>query len=151
MNQARSFSLEPESVGAARRFATEALSNTPPDVLDAVELMVSELATNCIRHAKTAFELRVARAHGEIRVEVTDRAGGSPVMRSPGPDDPTGRGLQIVNMLSDAWGVVHRTARGTTVWFTVPAPPRPSTAQRGRSRALRTTHAGRSERPAPTL
>ncbi|MBV8989486.1 MAG: ATP-binding protein [Solirubrobacterales bacterium] len=143
MKTARSFALEPESVGAARRFATEALSNTPPEVLEAVELMVSELATNCIRHANTPFDLQVARARGEIRVEVTDRAGGTPVMRSPGPDDPTGRGLRIVNMLAAAWGVLHRTASGTTVWFMVRTP---STGERGCSRGQHAAHRDRSGR-----
>ncbi len=148
MNQVRSFSLELQSVGAARRFATDVLRNTPPDVLEAVELMVSELATNCIRHANTAFDLRVARAHGEIRVEVTDHAGGTPRMRSPGPEDPTGRGLQIVNMLSATWGVIHRTATGKTVWFTIPAPTPPSAGERGCSRArLRSSGAPPRDRP----
>ena len=45
-------------------------------------------------------------------------------MRSPGPEEPTGRGLQIVNMLSERWGVEHASAHGKTVWFTVPTLPR---------------------------
>jgi anti-sigma regulatory factor (Ser/Thr protein kinase) len=106
-------------VGAARRFATEALSGIDPDQLDSVELMVSELATNSIRHAHAAFELMVANIEGEIRIEVTDGADGEPRMRRAGPEDPTGRGLQIVNLLSDAWGVEHRADTGKTVWFTV--------------------------------
>jgi anti-sigma regulatory factor (Ser/Thr protein kinase) len=122
MSQTRHFCPEPESVRAARQFATGALTDTPSDVLEAVELMVSELATNCIRHAQTAFDLMVARRQREIRVEVTDHANGTPAMRSPGPDDPTGRGLQIVNLLAQAWGVEYRKPEGTTVWFTVAAP-----------------------------
>lgn len=76
MKKTRRFSREPESVGAARRFATQALSGAASEVRDAVELMVSELATNCIRHTNTAFDLTVMCADGEVRVEVTDRAGG---------------------------------------------------------------------------
>ena len=34
------------------------------------------------------------------------RERGTPTMRSPGPDEPSGRGLQIVDMLSESWGVV---------------------------------------------
>jgi anti-sigma regulatory factor (Ser/Thr protein kinase) len=119
MNRTRTFSCVPESVGAARRFATAGLSDTSPEVRDSVELMVSELATNCIRHTNAAFELSVVRNRAEIRVEVTDRGGGTPAMRSPGPDEPTGRGLRIVNTLSDSWGLEHRTG-GNTVWFTIP-------------------------------
>jgi anti-sigma regulatory factor (Ser/Thr protein kinase) len=119
----RSFPRRPESVAAARRFVKQALRGTATDVLDAVELMVSELATNCVRHTNTAFDLTVDRAKGLIRVEVTDRAGGTPTVRSPGPQDPTGRGLQIVNMLSDSWGVESRPTTGKTVWFTLAATP----------------------------
>jgi anti-sigma regulatory factor (Ser/Thr protein kinase) len=119
MNRTRTFSCVPESVGAARRFATAGLRDTSPEVRDSVELMVSELATNCIRHTNAAFELSVVRDRAEIRVEVTDRGGGTPAMRSPGPDEPTGRGLRIVNTLSDSWGLEHRTG-GNTVWFTIP-------------------------------
>jgi hypothetical protein len=87
--------------------------------------MVSELATNCIRHVKTGFQLTIRRTRREIRVEVTDHGGGTPAMRSPGPDDPTGRGLRIVDMLSERWGVDHERRGGKTVWFTLG----PSTTQ----------------------
>jgi hypothetical protein len=40
-------------------------------------------------------------------------------MRSPGPDEPTGRGLQIVNLLADEWGVERRVRDGKTVWLTL--------------------------------
>jgi anti-sigma regulatory factor (Ser/Thr protein kinase) len=119
MTRKRSFTRDPSSVGAARRFATETLIGIPADALDAVQLMVSELATNCIRHTNTAFDISIARLRGEIRIEVTDRAGGTPTMRRPAPTDPTGRGLQIVDMLSKDWGVEQRTKAGKTVWFTL--------------------------------
>ncbi len=119
MRTTRSFACEPESVPAARRFAKGVLSEYPPDLRESVELMVSELATNCIRHTNTAFDLTLVQQGGRIRVEVTDRAGGTPRMRSPGPEEPSGRGLQIVNMLSEAWGVEDGAANGKTVWFTV--------------------------------
>lgn len=121
MTRTRRFRSTPESVAAARRFAAEVLAGIPSEVLDMVQLMVSELATNCIRHARTAFELTVAHAGHEVRIEVTDDAGGRPEVRSPGPTDPTGRGLQIVGLFSDAWGVEHRGHDSTTVWFTVAA------------------------------
>ncbi len=121
MRKTRRFPSDPESVPAARRFATEALKGVSADTLDAVELMVSELATNCVRHASVAFDLTVAQERGTIRVEATDRAGGTPTMRSPGPEDPTGRGLQIVNMLSESWGVDHASGQGKTVWLTISA------------------------------
>jgi anti-sigma regulatory factor (Ser/Thr protein kinase) len=121
MRWSETFPAEPTSVPAARRFATKVLGDSPASVREAVELMVSELATNGIRHAGTSFELVIERLDGEIRVAVTDRGGGTPRMRFPGPDEPTGRGLQIVEMLSDRWGVDHDPDFGKTVWFTVSA------------------------------
>jgi hypothetical protein len=95
------------------------LRDVSPNTLEAVELMVSELATNCIRHTDSGFELSISRQAGGIRVEATDRAGGRPQMRSPAPTDPSGRGLKIVDMLSLDWGVDRHPAAGKTVWFTV--------------------------------
>lgn len=119
MTRARSFGADPRSVRAARRFAQAALAGQPGSVLEAITLMVSELATNSIRHGGSGFRLRIATTHKEIRVEVTDSAGGEPRMRFPAPDEPHGRGLQIVEMLSDAWGVEQPRSRGKTVWFTI--------------------------------
>jgi anti-sigma regulatory factor (Ser/Thr protein kinase) len=121
MRRMRTFPAIPQSVHAARRFATDALTGSPASVLEAVELMVSELATNCIRHERTSFHITVLGSTREIRVEVTDSGLGTPTMRSPGPDEPSGRGLQIVDMLSDRWGVEPEDPSGKTAWFTMPA------------------------------
>jgi anti-sigma regulatory factor (Ser/Thr protein kinase) len=122
MTQARQFSRDPTSVRAARRFATQVLADAPAETLDAIELMVSELATNCIRHAGAPFKVTISRAADQVRVAVTDRAGGTPTIRSPGPEEPTGRGLLIVETFSDAWGVESHPGTGKSVWFRVTVP-----------------------------
>ncbi len=119
MNATRSFPAARHSVTAARRFAWRTLDGTPHEVREAVELMISELATNCIRHVQASFELSIHRTPEEIRVEVSDPGSGTPAMRFPGPNDPTGRGLRIVDMLSDEWGVRPASPAGKTVWFRV--------------------------------
>jgi hypothetical protein len=119
MMDTRTFPHEARSVPAARRFATNLLGGTSAETLEAVELMVSELATNCIRHTDSAFDLTVIRSGPDIRVEATDHAGGTPAMRSPEPTDPSGRGLKIVDMLSAGWGVRSGAVTGKTVWFTI--------------------------------
>ncbi len=121
MRRMRTFPAIPQSVHAARRFATDTLSTSPASTVEAVELMVSELATNCIRHERTSFHITILGSTQEIRIEVTDSGSGTPTMRSPGPDEPSGRGLQIVDMLSDSWGVEPENPSGKTVWFTMPA------------------------------
>ncbi|MGH3262189.1 MAG: ATP-binding protein, partial [Trebonia sp.] len=139
----------PESVHAARRFTTETLAKADGRTLEAVELMVSELATNCIRHEHASFHIAILSAPNEIRVEVTDGGSGAPRMRSPGPDEPSGRGLQIVNMLSDRWGVEPESPAGKTVWFTLDVAPDPdrgsgsAAAGHGRGSGTHTTGHGR--------
>ena len=115
----RTFPHEPQSVPAARRFATSVLRDAAPDILEAIELMVSELATNCIRHTDSGFDLTIIRAGQDIRVEARDQAGGTPTMGSPAPTDPSGRGLKIIDLLSARWGVRSDSPNGKTVWFMI--------------------------------
>jgi anti-sigma regulatory factor (Ser/Thr protein kinase) len=119
VTSSRTFPHEAQSVPAARRFATTALRGASTEILEAVELMVSELATNCIRHTNSGFDLTIIRSGPEIRVEATDHAGGTPTMRSPKPTEPSGRGLKIIDMLSAGWGVHSASGLGKTVWFTI--------------------------------
>lgn len=117
MTRTMSFTHTPESVTSARRFAGEVLEGAADDARDAVALMVSELASNCIRHTDTGFDLTITRTAAEIRVEATDRGSGKPMVRDPGPSDPDGRGLQIIDMLASSWGFHPLPEGGKTVWF----------------------------------
>jgi anti-sigma regulatory factor (Ser/Thr protein kinase) len=139
MTQARTFSADPQSVAAARRFVVEVLSGSPPELLDAVKLMVSELATNVVGHVQTSFELTLIRTAQEVRVEVADHGGGTPVIRAAGPDDPRGRGLRIVEGLADRWGVDYDRPAGKIVWFTVALPAADVVSDQARS-GERTSH-----------
>ncbi len=120
MRQARRFDCQPESVADARHFVKDVLSDQPREITEAAELMTSELATNSVRHARSDFELAVLLSREEIRVEVSDRGQGHPDPRSPAPREQSGRGLQIVQELSDAWGI-SPSPSGKLVWFTLSA------------------------------
>jgi anti-sigma regulatory factor (Ser/Thr protein kinase) len=138
MRKARRFRCQPESVAGARQFVRDVLSDQPLETIEAAELMTSELATNSVRHARSDFELAILISRREIRVEVSDQGEGQPVPRSPTPREWSGRGLQIVLELSDAWGV-SPTPNGKLVWFTLPLRTRAgqrksrSTASKGRA------------------
>jgi anti-sigma regulatory factor (Ser/Thr protein kinase) len=121
MSRSRRFRGEAQSVSAAREFVRDALQDQSREVLEAAELMVSELATNCVLHARTDFELAI-QSRGEIRVEVRDTGPGQPVPQSPKPQEPSGRGLRIVEAMSSTWGVVP-SRDGKTVWFTLAEQP----------------------------
>ena len=118
MTATRKFRCQPEGVPAARRFVRDVLSDQSLETKEAAELMTSELATNCVRHAHTDFELAI-HSRGQIRIEVRDTGNGRPRVLSPTPQERSGRGLRIVEALSDAWGIVP-SPKGKTVWFTLP-------------------------------
>ena len=91
------------------------------DLIAAVEVLISELATNVVRHARTHFTVTVAWDGATLRVEVSDA---SPLTPRPQlathPDRESGRGLLLVDAIATAWGVDVRPD-GKTVWFTLTA------------------------------
>ncbi len=118
--------MDPKSVAASRRFVEGALTDLPDELQEAAVLMVSELATNAIVHATTGFEVTIHRTKSKLRVEVADLGGGEPEVRMPPVSEPHGRGLQIVEELSDDWGITERTGdTGKTVWYEVNVDPPP--------------------------
>ena len=84
--------------------------------LDLVLVAISELATNAVRHAGSAFEVRLGREGACVRLEVDDDDATLPTPQEPGPADVSGRGLLLVGAIADAWGVEARPP-GKTVWF----------------------------------
>ena len=104
------------------------------DMTDVVQQLVSELVTNSVQHARTS-EVRVLLLHAAstLRLDVTDDdVAGLPVMANASVDDISGRGLAIVDALSDRWGV-HVTATAKTVWTELTHPePAPRGVAGGR-------------------
>jgi len=112
------FDDSPTSVAAARRFVAEALVlGGRPELAPKVSLVVSELATNVIRHARTPYDVEV-RVDGDLWVAVTDTGPGTPVRRRVDIESRTGRGLAIVESLCTEWGVESR-APGKRVWCSI--------------------------------
>src|SRR4051794_4793160 len=116
-------SLPPEtaSVPAARAFAGAAMNELGADQneTERAQLLVSELATNVVLHARTRMRVTVRRCKHGMRVEVRDDVPARP----PPPREPDllsvhGRGLVLVDALADAWGV-NGNRLGKTIWFEV--------------------------------
>jgi anti-sigma regulatory factor (Ser/Thr protein kinase) len=160
LKETRLFHCRPEAVTAVRGFVRGALDAQSPRLIEAAELMASELATNCVRHAQTDFELTV-EINGEIRVEVRDVNRGRPTVRSPALAEPSGRGLRIVQALSDAWGVTP-SPEGKVVWFALYVPDessfgatastarrRSGSSRRARQRAVRPLAFGGADASVP--
>jgi PAS domain S-box-containing protein len=85
------------------------------DLIDTVELLVSELVTNALRYGAGDIGLRLIRA-GSLLCEVRDDGHELPTLRHAELTDENGRGLQLVAALSERWGT-QRTRTGKVVWF----------------------------------
>lgn len=125
---------EPERISAARTLLREMLHDwADPEQVDSAVLMVSEMATNVLVHTD-GDALMVAQATGEhgdrrLRVEVSDGSDELPHKRRPGEMASSGRGLVLMEMLADVWGVDPRGS-GKSIWFELyesadPSEPQP--------------------------
>ena len=113
---------DPRSSAAARRFVEEALRRWDcAELLDSVELLVSELVTNAVVHGRSKADVAVLLAPESLRVEVSDSSPEAPAPRDVDDDATSGRGMALVEALASAWGVVPRPG-GKTVWFELPRP-----------------------------
>jgi anti-sigma regulatory factor (Ser/Thr protein kinase) len=110
----------PESAATARRLAQCVVLRQwglSPQTTEHAVLLVSELVGNAVRHTGArAFGLRMLRRRGWIRVEVRDPSRGLPCLMPVHELDTSGRGLFLVDKLSDRWGV-DLLPRGKTTWF----------------------------------
>lgn len=110
----------PEGASFARRAMRRAavLWKLDRDTTDTALLLVSELATNAIRHGAPPVRMSLRLERDRLRVEVTDSSPALPQLGHPGPDETSGRGLQIVQQLAAKWGARALPRRvGKTVWF----------------------------------
>ncbi|GAA2902537.1 hypothetical protein GCM10010524_38010 [Streptomyces mexicanus] len=106
---------DPAAVAQARRQAAAQLRRWGlSDAVPTTELLVSELVTNAIRHARAPIELRLIH-DGSLICEVSDASSTSPHPRRAHTLDEGGRGLLLVGQLSDRWGTRH-TPNGKTIW-----------------------------------
>ncbi|MFD9338087.1 SpoIIE family protein phosphatase [Streptomyces sp. NPDC060028] len=112
---------EPERIAGARRQIRELLHDwSDPDQVDSAVLMVSEMVTNVLMHTD-GDALLVAEAVGELggrrlRIEVADKSDELPHKRHPGEMASSGRGVLLMEMLADNWGVDPR-GEGKSIWF----------------------------------
>ena len=117
----------PAAPAEARRRVRDAIRSwqVPVD-LDAALLLTSELVTNAIRHeagqGAQPVVLAIASSRGRLRVDVHDTSRSLPAVAEVPADAETGRGLLLVETLSDEWGF-YRTPVGKAVYFTLAFEP----------------------------
>jgi anti-sigma regulatory factor (Ser/Thr protein kinase) len=113
---------DPGSVRRARTFARDVVEqwDAPVDV-GTVELATSEVVTNALVYGASDVAVTVRVDGDTVRVEVADDSPRLPVVRHVTPDTTSGRGLDIVEAVTERWGVEDIPDDGKVVWFTVAA------------------------------
>lgn len=116
-----------ESVATARAFVREVLGAAVWPESDQVELLVSELLSNAIRHSDSGgnvqgtVRLVLTQTCHALHVDVFDEGSTTPIPQIPAQVDPlseNGRGLWLVRELSSAWGS-YQDETGRAVWFEI--------------------------------
>jgi anti-sigma regulatory factor (Ser/Thr protein kinase) len=116
---AASFAPEPPSATAARRFVVGFLRPTVAnDLVEVAALLATELATNALLHAHGPLDVEVTVSADAVLVEVGDANPARPEVATSDPRSTYGRGLVLVDALSDRWGVAPRSL-GKGVWFSL--------------------------------
>ena len=117
----------PQSARAARRLTRNTLRDWGLESLaEDAETIVGEFVANAVTHAAELgadrkagadiLGLRLLRRTGEIICAVLDPSDAAPVLKTPGGAEEAGRGLQMVDALSDVWGWSPVAGRGKAVW-----------------------------------
>jgi two-component sensor histidine kinase len=86
---------------------------------DTVSLLVSELVSNGVRHARTALVLTLSLEGRCLRIAVSDGDPEPPRVKERSELSVGGWGLALVDSLSTQWGTDIDDARGKTVWFEI--------------------------------
>jgi hypothetical protein len=117
----------PQSARAARRLTRNTLRDWGLTTLaEDAETIVGEFVANAVTHAAALgadrkggtdnLGLRLLHRTGEVICAVLDPSVAAPVLKSPGGAEEAGRGLQMVDALSDVWGWSPVAGRGKAVW-----------------------------------
>jgi anti-sigma regulatory factor (Ser/Thr protein kinase) len=113
---------DPRAARSARDFIAGFLSAPElVDVRDNCVLLVSEVVTNALRHTDGEVSLELWRFPRWLRVEVADETSRGPVAELHDPLDDSGRGVPLMDALSDRWGTAPH-GDGKVVWFELDLP-----------------------------
>jgi anti-sigma regulatory factor (Ser/Thr protein kinase) len=119
----------PQSARMARRLTRNTLRDwNMASLVEDAETIVGEFVANAVTHGaalardrRPAVEslglgLRLLRRTGEVICAVLDPSDVAPVLKEPAGGEEAGRGLQMVDALSDVWGWSPVAGRGKAVW-----------------------------------
>jgi len=114
---------QPASVVRVRREVRAVLTRwNAHDMEWVASQLLTEVVTNALLHAGTPFDVVLVHSPGTVRCEVRDHSPLRPRTRNFSPEASTGRGMQLVDRLATAWGVLP-DPDGKTVWFELSPSP----------------------------
>lgn len=122
-SHATTLAAEPISARLARDFVClHLVAHHLPHLVDDVRLVVSELATNAVTHAQTPFvvTLSSASASATVLLAIQDGSATAAVRSAPDLLGLGGRGLMIVELLSQEWGTSTDAQGFKSVWASFP-------------------------------
>jgi anti-sigma regulatory factor (Ser/Thr protein kinase) len=123
VNRTLDLPLHPSSAGAARRFVAAQLSEADlSEISDTAELLMSELVTNSLLHARTPMRVEVSLSNSLVRIAVHDECTVLGSRRPFAEDATTGRGYVLLDSLAHEWGT-ERTVWGKVTWCTLAVAP----------------------------
>jgi anti-sigma regulatory factor (Ser/Thr protein kinase) len=106
--------VDASAPGVAREFGKSFLRNAGLDC-QGLDLVISELVTNAVRHGSHVVELTLRRDGAGVTVAVRDDSGDVPIGRDATESDHEGRGLAIVDALAGGWTVARHEDGTKTV------------------------------------
>lgn len=110
------------ALAPARAHLAEVAEGWGVSDMAALRCVLSELLTNAVVHAHGPVVVALCRDGGVVRIEVSDDRPHLPVSIAPRPDQESGFGLRIVDVLCSAWGA-EPGARSKVVWAELPIDP----------------------------
>ncbi|HSE08285.1 MAG TPA: ATP-binding protein [Nocardioidaceae bacterium] len=117
---------EPTSASRARDFVCLHLAeHSLLYLVEDIRLVVSELATNAMVHARTPFTVTLSADDRTVLLAVRDGSTTVPVKAGPQVTDMRGRGLLLVEQLSLAWGASTAADGSKSVWASFATRSRP--------------------------
>ena len=115
-------SAQPASVRDARARVRSLVADWPPECTATLQVLVDELVTNAVLHARSETRVEMEIDGSRLRVAVHDASPVVPRLRRYTPEAVTGRGLLLVDRIADRWGV-EPDGDGKAVWFELTLAP----------------------------
>jgi anti-sigma regulatory factor (Ser/Thr protein kinase) len=109
------------AASAARAFTRHTLHDWQlPELAGSASLVTSELVTNALQHSATVLNLTLSHVGSRLRIGVHDHGAGAPAIPTRSELEAAtqhdGRGLQLIEATTLAWGVFPTQRHGKTVW-----------------------------------